>query len=153
MPSQNADMKRFKPQKYIYQDKLHRLVDSFFHEYRGKHDFGVFCLADNMFCQGCDVNFKKTSRKLKWNEIFWFLQTKCNQINWTVFHTDTLGTSAANMFWKHCDKSRIVFNLFNYNYDCSFNYRDLECPYFWIPVNALNDICCRIVVCGKGFTK
>ena len=29
-----------------------------------------------------------TYRKLKWNEIFWFLQTKCDQINWTVFHTN-----------------------------------------------------------------
>ena len=61
------------------------------------------------------------------------------------------GTSAANMFWKHCGKSRIVSTSFNYNYDCSFNYR--VWPYFWIPVNALKDICCRIVVCGKGLTK
>ena len=57
-------MKRFKPQKYMYQDKLRRLVNSF-HEYRSKHDYGVFCLADNMFYHGCDVKFKKTSRKLK----------------------------------------------------------------------------------------
>ena len=57
-------MKSFKPQKYMYRDKLRRLVESFFHEYRGKHDFGVFCLADNMFYHGCDVNFKTTTRKL-----------------------------------------------------------------------------------------
>ena len=53
-------MKLFKPQQYMYQDKLRRLVDSFFHEYSGKHDFGVVCLADNMVYHGCDMNFKKT---------------------------------------------------------------------------------------------
>ena len=41
--------------------------------------------------------------------------------------------------------------LFNYNTDCSFNYR--ECPYFLITANALKDICCRGVVCEKGLTK
>ena len=35
-------MKIFKPQKYLFQNKLRRILDSLFREYRGKHDFGVF---------------------------------------------------------------------------------------------------------------
>ena len=104
-------MKIIKLYKCLFQGKFRRLLDSFFfalkchfHEYRGKHDFGVFCLADNMFYHGCDVNFKKTSRKLQenLNEMKSSGSYKQSVIRLTeMYFIPTLsGTSAANLFLK-----------------------------------------------------
>ena len=47
-------MKRFKPQKYPFQDQFRSfsLLQFYVHEYRGKHDFGVFCLAKDLITIG-----------------------------------------------------------------------------------------------------
>ena len=66
-----------------------------------------------------------------------------------------IDVSAADIFWKHCDKRRncskqaispfatiFSISLSNNTYNCKMF------PYFWVDI--FNVICCRFAVCGKG---
>ena len=80
-------------------------------------------------------------------------------VNFNLFLIQTLSdTSAADAFWKHCDKRRncwkwaiflfaTIFSTFCSNH--TFIYRDF--PVFC--KHAFKVGCCRFVVCGKGLNS
>ena len=90
-------MKRFEPQKYLFQDQFHSFSLFHIHEYRGKHDIGLFCLADmflsRMRCEHSEnLNEMKSSVSYKQSVIgltepYLTYHCKCRQhfnsyINW-----------------------------------------------------------------------
>ena len=54
-----------------------------------------------------------TSKKLKWNKISWFLHTKCDRINWTVFHTDTFRPLCSKYVFKTLWQKYNCFQLYS----------------------------------------